>query len=106
MATLLPPGLAPAEERMLRALCDLDTVGPDEALRRALRLAFFARLVPDTVLDDLLGERDPDADWQPTGEVRVDERGRLVAGRRSREGAEKWVPATAAEVEAWEARRR
>lgn len=96
------------EQRMLATLARLDHVDATEALRRAVRLAFFARTVPDALLQAVLGEGEPDAaaGWSPTGELRVSEQGGMVAERINSEGARKWVPATAEEVDAYFARRR
>ncbi|MFK7931578.1 MAG: hypothetical protein AB8H79_25585 [Myxococcota bacterium] len=92
------------EERMLSALARLDSVGPTEALRRAVRLAFFARTVPDALVQQVLGTGEPDEGWRPTGDVRVSEHGDLVVERVNSEGAHKWVPATEDEVQAYFAR--
>lgn len=92
------------EQRMLAALARLDSVNAGEALRRAVRLAFFARTVPDALIQQVLGEGEPEENWQPTGDVRVSEHGDLVVERVNGEGARKWVPATADEVEAYFAR--
>lgn len=93
------------EQRMLMELCYLDSVGEAEALRRSIRLAFFARMVPDEVLLHSLGpsqpvEHDPDG-WRPTGEVRVSLRGELVAEREHFDGSMRWVAATPSEIEAY-----
>lgn len=89
------------EQRMLSTLARLDHVDAREALRRAVRLAFFARTLPDALLQAVLGEDEPDPDWKATGEIRVSEHGELVAERRSPDGASKWVPATSEEIEAY-----
>ena len=101
-------GLAATELRMLTSLCRLDGVDETEALRRAVRLAFFARIVPDAVVQQVLGHDDPDetGGWRATGEVRVSTRGDLVAERVNEEGASKWVPASEAEIDAYFARGR
>lgn len=103
-----PTGLAEPERRMLASLCQLDGVEAPEALRRAVRVAFFARVVTEEVVAGMLGPQDPDAvaGWEPTGEVRVSVRGDLVAERRNRDGATKWVPASEEEIDAYFTRRR
>jgi hypothetical protein len=94
------------ERRMLATLSRLDTVDENEALRRAIRLAFFARTVPDDLMQQMMGDSDPEASWRPTGEVRVSVRGDLVAERINDDGATKWVPATAEEIDEYFARPR
>ena len=89
------------EQRMLAALARLDQVDDREALRRAVRLAFFARTVPDALIQAVLGEGEPDSGWSATGEIRVSEHGDLVSERRNGEGASKWVPATQGEIDAY-----
>jgi hypothetical protein len=97
--------LSPPEQRMLQELCQIDSVGEAEAVRRAVRLAFFCRLVPDEVLLQTLQPNPPseyDASvWHPTGEVRVSVRGELVAERLHPDGTTRWVPATPAEVQTY-----
>lgn len=94
------------EQRMLSTLARLDQVDATEALRRAVRLAFFTRTLPDALLSAVLGDEEPDPDWEITGEIRVSEHGDLVAERRSPSGASKWVPATSEEIDAYFARHR
>jgi len=94
------------EQRMLASLARLDQVDAAEALRRAVRLAFFARTVPEALVQAVLGEGEPDAGWSATGEIRVSEHGDLVAERRTQDGASKWVPATQAEIDAYFSRKR
>jgi hypothetical protein len=91
---------------MLASLSSLDTVDESEALRRAVRLAFFARTVPDDILRQMMGDSDPEGGWRATGEVRVSVRGDLVAERKNDEGATKWVAATPEEVQRYFARPR
>ena len=91
---------------MLEELCRLDGVDEKEALRRAVRLAWFARTVPREVVDEVLSPRSSleDTAWMPTGEVRVNQHGRFVAERISQDGATKWVLADDAEVDAFHSR--
>jgi len=88
---------------MLSELCHLDNVSESEALRRAIRLAFFCRVVPDEVILQTVGTtppvaHDPDG-WRATGEVRVSVRGELVSERVHPDGSTRWVPATQEEIE-------
>lgn len=98
-----PLNLTEPEQRMLGELCHLDNVSESEALRRAIRLAFFCRVVPDEVVLQTVGpnppvDHDPNG-WRPTGEVRVSVRGELVSERVHPDGSTRWVPATQDEIE-------
>lgn len=97
--------LTSTEQRMLQDLAQHDHVHDSEALRRALRLAYFCRLVPEDALMRAVhppaeGPPEP-TEWRTTGEVRVSVRGELVAERMLPDGTTQWVPASPEEVAAY-----